>query len=96
MTKPAYTIEYSRRRLDDKAWCYDYDIVDARGVIVAGGYGHPSKAMARTAALAKIEATGSHHPLPYGGGNRSAPDPGTSQNDDRFPNSDEPNPERFW
>ncbi len=59
MTKPTYTIKYRRyHRLVNAGTLWDYDIIDARGDIVAGGHGHPSKAMARTAALAKIEARG--------------------------------------
>ncbi len=59
MTKPTYSIIYNRRRHPaDEAWQWDYTVVDARGTVVAGGDGHPSKPMARTAALAKIEARG--------------------------------------
>ncbi len=59
MTKPIYTVDYHRRRhANDEAWIWDYVIVDAIGEVVAGGHGHPSKPMARTAAHAKIEARG--------------------------------------
>ncbi len=59
MTKPTYTIEYHRwRRPNDEAWVWDYVIFDAKGTVVTGGHGHPSKPMARTAAEAKIKARG--------------------------------------